>query len=289
FVFLAFVPALGVAVYVERRRIRHAGLGVLCGFVAGTLPVASRYPEMARWLWRLVTRSGWYGKGPAEAPHLRLTLLGYYELALSCRLWILWSVIVVAIVILARRRDRAVMLFGLVAIATSIAMTARTPAARYILPAALGVVALIGAVRELKPAVSAIVFVVAAALAAEAVIHDVRVHDRLIADQTALRLQIDRTIARIARPNDVITFGWRTPQPSFALRIFARDERWIAETERLYPRIGHVNTWEGRFYLPAGATKWDLLVIERGLWPWIPNGGVRTAADVGPYIIVRPR
>ena len=297
FVFLAWVPAVLLAIAIDRRRLRdvaQAALGIVAGFVAATLPVSPRYPDMARWLWSLASHSGWYGKGPAELPNVRLTIFGYWELALTCLPWIFWCALVLALQIAARRRDRMLMAFGVVAIATTILIGIRTPAGRYLLPAALGVVALMGAARGLRPSLATVVFVVASAVVVHAVIRDCRMHDRLIAEQTALRNGIDRSIARIRKPGEVVVFGWRRPEPSFALRVFAVDPTWLAETERLYPREGHfsgwngaAHEWDGAVHLPAGAKRWDIMVLDRKLEAPVPV--IRGAPDIGPFAIVRPR
>lgn len=178
------------------------------------------------------------------------------------------------------------MVFGSVALVLSLAMAMRTPTGRYFLPAALGVVALVGAVRETRPWVPALALTVALAIVGKAVVGDCRRNDQLIATQSALRAEIDRSVALIRKPGDIVVFGWRTPEPSFALRFLALDERWIAEAERLYPGEGHY--WKERFHLPAGAQAWDVLVLDRGLLSSVPEPVMPAAPDVGPFAIVRP-
>ena len=195
-------------------------------------------------VWGMTTHSGWYGRGPAELPHLRLTLIGYWEIAITCKAWLLWCAIVVGLLLLARRRHRGLLVFGSVSIVFSILMAMRTPTGRYFLPGALGVVALVGAVRDIRPRVAAVAFTIALAIAGSAVVSDCRSHDRLIAAQGALRAEIDRAVERVRRPGDIIVFGWRTPEPSFALRFLAFEKEWIAETERLYPRRARRQTMQ---------------------------------------------
>jgi len=243
---------------------------------------------MAKWLWGLASHSGWYGRGPAGPPHIRLTLIGYWEIAAACKGWLLWCAIVVSLLLCARRRDRALVVFGSMAIIGSILMAMRTPAGRYLLPGALGVVALVGAVREIRPWLTKLAFTVALAIVGGVVMNDCRSHDRLIAEQSAFRAEIDRSVARIRKRGDIVVFGWRTPEPSFALRFLAFDRNWIAETERLHPGEGHFNDEERRFHLPAGAVRWDVLVLERGLLASVPEPVIPAAPDVGPFAIVRP-
>ncbi len=291
FVFLAWMPAVVAAVAVERRRVRDVSLaagGIALGFIAATLPAADRYRDMGRWLWGMATHSGWYGRGPAELPHLRLTLIGYWEIAIACKAWLLWCAIVVGLLLLARRRDRGLIAFGCVAITGSVLMAMRTPTGRYFLPGALGVVALLGAVREIQPRLAAFVFTIGLGVVGWTVVDDCRAHDRLIAEQRSLREEIDRSVARIRRPGDVVVFGWRTPEPSFALRFLAFDREWIAETERLYPSEGHFNEDRRQFHLPAGAARWDVLVLNRSLLATVPEPVMAAAPDVGPFAIVRP-
>jgi hypothetical protein len=276
---------------VERRRIRDVAMaagGIILGFIAATLPAAGRYRDMAKWLWGIATHSGWYGRGPAEPPHLRLTLIGFYEIAITCKTWLLWCAVVVGLLLLARRRDRGLIVFGSVAIVGSILMAMRTPTGRYLLPGALGVVALVGAVREIGPRLAALAFTIALAIVGTAVVSDCRSHDRLIAEQSALRAEIDRSVARIRKPGEIVVFGWRTPEPSFALRFLAFEKQWIAETERLYPGEGHFNAEERRFHLPAGGAQWNVLVLDRGLLASVPEPVIAAAPDVGPFAIVRP-
>jgi hypothetical protein len=290
FVFLAWVPAVLVAIAVDRRRARDVFMtagGVVLGFIAATVPAAGRYRDMGQWLWGMVTHSGWYGRGPAELPHLRLTLIGYWEIAVTCKAWLLWAAIVVALVLLARRRDRGLIAFGAVAIAGSVLMAMRAPTGRYFLPGALGVVALVGAVREIHPRVAALLCAVALLIVSSAVVSDCRAHDRLIAEQRALRVEIERSVAGIRKPGDVVVYGWRTPEPSFALRFLAFDKDWIAKTERLHPGEGHFQEEERRFHLPAGAAHWNVLVLNRSLLAAVPEPVVPAAPDVGPFAIVR--
>ncbi|HEV7239718.1 MAG TPA: hypothetical protein VGQ36_10790 [Thermoanaerobaculia bacterium] len=291
FVFLAWVPALLAVIVVERRRIRDVALGavgIILGFIAATLPAAGRYHEMAKWLWGITTHSGWYGRGPAELPSLYLTLAGYWNIAIAGKAWLLWCAIVVGLLLLARRRDRGLIVFGSVSIVFSILMAVRTPTGRYLLPGALGIVALVGAVREIRPRLAAVAFVLALAVVGSAVVSDCRSHDRLIAEQSALRAEIDRAVTRVRKPGDIVVFGWRTPQPSFALRFLAFEKNWIAETERLYPHEGHFDVDARRFHLPAGATRWNVLVLDRGLLGSVPEPVIAAAPDVGRFAIVRP-
>jgi hypothetical protein len=290
FVFLAWVPAILAAIVVERRRLREVALGaggILAGFIGATLPAADRYGQMAKWLWGIATHSGWYGRGPKELPHLRLTLIGYWELAIASKGWLLWCAFVVGLLLLARRRDRGLIAFGLVSIVASILMAMRTPTGRYLLPGALGVVALLGAVREIRPRLAAAAFTLALAIVGSAVVSDCRRHDRLIAEQGALRAEIDRAVARVRKPGDIIVFGWRTPEPSFALRFLALDRTWLAETDRRYPHEGLFDVEERRFHLPDGATRWDLLVLDRSGLGSVPEPVITAAPDIDRFAIVR--
>jgi hypothetical protein len=217
-----------------------------------------------------------------------LTLIGYWELALDNKPWLLWCAMVVGLLFLARRRDRGLMVFGSVAIVSSILMAVRTPTGRYLLPCALGVVALVGAIREIRPRLAMVAFILALAIVGKSVIVDCRIHERFIANQSALRTELERSVARIRKPGEIVIFGWRTPEPSFALRFLAFENEWLAETERLYPREGHFNVEERRFHLPAGAARWDVLVIERNSLGWVSEPVMQAAPDVGPFAIVRP-
>lgn len=290
FVFLAWVPALLIALAFERRRIRDvaaAAGGIVAGFLLATLPAAARYGDMARWLWRLATRTGPYGSGSTAVPAIDSAARAFFDFAMNAKGWILWCAVVAIVLLIARRRERSLIIFGVVAIASTIVMAMRTPNGRYLLPAALGVVVLSAAAKEIPHARAA--FVMALLLMTKAVVDDCRSHDRLIAFHRALRDGIDRSVASIRKPGDIVVYGWRAPEPSFALRILATDEQWLEETKRLYPREGHFNDWMQQFHLPKGARRWEILVISRDVLPRVPVPVVSAAPDVGPFAIVRQK
>ena len=80
------------------------------------------------------------------------------------------------------------------------------------------------------------------------------------------------------------------PEPSFALRIEATEPRQLAQIAVRYPRDGHFNDWERRLYLPPGARRWDVAVIDPALADRFPEPLPPPVAAVPPYrVFVNPR
>ena len=103
----------------------------------------------------------------------------------------------------------------------------------------------------------AAVCVLAVAVGVKAIGGDLRTHRERVAEGTAAHSAIHAALG-----NGVIVYGWRAPEPSFALRILAYDDRWLRMIETRYPNDGHYNMWHDGIVLPHGRTSWDWAVVS---------------------------
>lgn len=295
FVFLAWVPALWVAILVSRetvfRRLALTSAGIAAGFVGGTAVAISRYPKMFGWLVQLATHSGQYGWGKAEAPRPTEVMANVARALLTSKAWLVWVAVGAGLALLSRKRPDKLPLvsFALSAFVFAYGMTMRTPDFRYLLPSGIAVLVLfVVAAREpwSNRAVPVCVVALGAVISWKGVRDDVRSHDLRMAVHADLRARIERDIASIAPPDPVVIYGWRMPQPSFSLRIMTRDTRQLAEIAGRYPREGHCD-WTGNISLPPGASGWDVLVVGADLLNAYPRLG-RVVAREDDYMIVVP-
>jgi hypothetical protein len=286
FLFLGWAVALLVA---SPRRVR-ALAGLALGFVAGTCVALTKYPYMLGWLWQNAAHSGAYGRGALAVPDLGATLRGYVDFLGHAKAWLLWIAVVVALAIVARRAlERRLALFSAVATCITFALPFRGPAARYLLPAGLALIGLVAAARAVPRAVAIAACALAGLLLAKTLADDLRSHRAKIQAETALRQQIDDVVNRVA-PGGVIVYGWRVPEPSFALRVEATDERQLDQIATRYPRDGHFNDWQRRVYLPPGARRWDVAVLDASLVDRFPEPLGFNVTAIGPYrVFLNPR
>lgn len=242
FVFLPWAAALVLTMLV-RRRVRDAvasAAGTAAGFVIGTLPVVTQYAFIVRRLLFLSSDEHSDENWPA--------------LLLGSQGWLVClAVITVAAVVCVRREQMTLALFCVAAIALSVLSTLRNPSFRYLLPAAIAVVGLLAAAASaprFTRAWRAAVLGLTAVLLAKGIAGDLRVHRQRIATSLTTR----EAIAAALPADAIVLYGWRTPVPSFALRVMTHDARYLAEVARLYPREGHFSPWNRRVYGPAGWT-----------------------------------
>lgn len=268
FVFLPWAAALGLTLLIARRArdAMAASVGVMLGFVIGTLPVATEYGLIFR---RLLFLSG---TGHADQ--------SWPELLATSTAWLFCVVAIVVLTALSFRRSHTLLtLFCVAVIVFSVIATARNPSFRYLLPAALALVALLSNV-ALPPRSQIAALIFAGALLAKSVADDLSAHRGRIEHGERTRGAIAALVPREA----VVLYGWRAPVPSFALRVMTRDRRYLAEVARLYPREGYVDPWTGRVdradwqYAVVGAD--DLRHLRQ---PFEPAG------RVNEFLIVRRR
>jgi hypothetical protein len=116
-------------------------------------------------------------------------------------------------------------------------------------------------------------------LLGQALGNDLAAHTALVATGLRTRSAIDALLARAdSGPHPVVVYGWRAPEPAFALRLaaYARAHH-LEEIERAFPDVGDYEPWNGVVHLPAGRTRWDVLVLaERDL--------ARFPEPIGPIV-----
>lgn len=292
FTFLAWGPAVVLALLVERHgRVRKAAIAIgatAIGFLVATLAQIPRYPKMFVWLWKLTTRSGQYGSGPHEAPSIGHAVAAYVSLAATAKASLLWILAVVVLLVVARRRNMTLIVFGVVSAICTVVLAIRTPDFHYLLPMGLSIVALVAAAKDAprKAAIAACVF--CGLVLTKTVVDDIRTHDMMIAECRRIQQEVAAVVANSGIHDPVVVYGWRMPQPSFALRTIAFDSPGaLAALGTRYPREGHYDDSLHRIYLPPGASHWDLLVIDPQFLKDVPGGVGPVVGEVPPFIIVR--
>lgn len=277
FVFLPW-PAALVLTFLIGRRFRDAAAaiaGTIVGFVLGTLPVASEYGSMFR---RLLFLSG---TGHADQT--------WPQLLMTAKAWAICVAIIGVVVLLCLRHSPPPLtVFCLLVVVLSIAVSARNPSFRYLLPTAValaGLFASAAATERFTARWQLIVLACIALLFAKTAFDDVATHRRRIAEGEHLRARIEAAVPREA----VVVYGWRAPIPSFALRIMTRDERDLAEVSRLYPREGHVNPWTRQIHLPNGSATWHYAVVSaEDVEPLRAAGGTEVGRVDGFVVLISP-
>jgi hypothetical protein len=301
FTFLGFLAALLFALLAMpgrpwRERLGDAGAalgGWAAGFLAATLAAASRYEFMAARMYLFYSRSGQYGEGPPATLSLKrifgnlMSILREDALTNGAAAWSVWMALaalaLAAVLRAASRRGRVsprtVFLTAFLtaaAAATLLLVAVRSPDPRYALPLGVAGVLLASLALGSLPgngrlsvqwtAVSATGLALCATLA-----QDLRRHDSLIERGWEERRRIERSLADAGwdPQRDTVLYGWRVPQPSYALRfmvpIMIRGplrKRLLREISSAYPREGHISLDYSTLFPPAGTRIWDFLVVS---------------------------
>jgi len=288
FTFVAWVPAHLLALAVARRwRSMPAAIaGYAVAFFAGTIAVWPNFPQIFGRLAQFASRSGAYGSGSAAPPTLHAVFSTVSEAVAGSKVWhvALFLAFAGAVIAVIRQRDLLPpLVFAVTAIVMTYAAAIRYMPARYLLAngvsAALLVAIAAHAVR--RPPITAALCILAAIVGAKTIAADLRTHHTRIADGFAVH---DAIHAALGPTPGTVVYGWRAPEPSFALRILAYNDAWFREIEKRYPRDGHYNAWHHAVVLPAGTPRWDYAVVsdeDAGVL-----GGVRVGR-AGGYNIIR--
>jgi hypothetical protein len=242
-VFMPSIPALVVAAF------SLSGIGAAAaataafaaGFFAGVLPALFAIPRLLHL---------------ASNPNDQSWVL----LFTTSRGWVLWCIAVcVGAAAAYDRRRLGFFLFAAATIGLTLAGAARNPSFRYLLPAALAIVALFAVMASARPRliVQAGFFGVAVLLMAKTLRDDVAAHRGRVAHGESVRAAIAHSVP----PGSAVLFGWRAPVPSFALRIMANDPRDQIAIDGAYPRQGAFNPWTGAISAPSGVKQFDYLVM----------------------------
>ena len=270
--FLGWIPALVIAVLSDVRRalrvrlgwIAVAGAGIALGFILMTADLAPRYPEMLRWSQKLTSGayapSGWQEAGP---PDLMSTASGLARSAKGWLLCLLGAAVVAARGLVRSRALRPILVLCIVGtLATFVLAVRHGGAGRYLLPAApLLLLLLVLASTQLGRLAPAMA-VVAAVLVSKAIALELASHEGRILANERLRVEIDERLDSICQGEPRVLFGWRQPQPSFALRIMIQDPLFHARVSAMYPLEGYYERWRRRIFPPAAGPRWDIAVLS---------------------------
>jgi hypothetical protein len=308
FTFLAWVPALVVSVLSvrcpeSRPRIKLAAvalLGVGLSFLLTTMVIISRYPSQAVWLWNLLSRSGDYGHGQQELPTISDFLHHLATAVWTSKGWTVWVVGSLAFAFAFRRRSsrlpaglRGVAVFALAAMLFSYLGAARHLQLRYLLPTGLAVLLLFvlgirGLVRPFPDWARVGVLIVASLLLAKTIVDDLSTHRARVTQGECVHEQIANTVQQLTKEGQspIIVYGWRVPEPSFALRIYALDREFLDALASRFPTDGHYNPWLRQVHLPKGARTWDYLIVSPEDLPAFPEPRGPVVATVGEYHVV---
>lgn len=259
FTFVAWVPAHLLAMIVARRwrRMPIAIGGYLLGFVLFTIPIIPNYGAIFSRLFQFASRSGEYGSGAAS-----LAPLGVLAGAVgSAKVWHAWLLLIAIGAVIAAWRKRELMplaVFAITATLMTYVVAIRYMPPRYIL--ANGVTAAmlfaIAAHAVQRRDVLGAVCVLAVLVGAKAIAGDLRTHRERLSEGVSAHYAIHSLV------RGVVVYGWRAPEPSFALRILAYDDRWLRDIETRYPKDGHYNPWHGGIILPHGVGAWNYAVVN---------------------------
>lgn len=261
-----------VAAMLASRRVRDAsvlGIGLVLGFAAGTLPIASEWVRMVSRIAILRTLD------PQEQ--------AWGTLLVTAKMWIAWMAVVIALLVLQRRRVRwPLAIFGLTSIALICFGVRHNPSFHYLLPWALGVMAVLVAASDGVPRrLQIALLIICAVLLGRGLANDLGAHHRRIDDAERIQAQIAAIVGE-----SVTVYSWRVPHPSFALHVMAEDPRDHAEVARRYPRDA-VFTWQRQVLLPPGVVAWDYLVITPERLREFRDPVGPQVGTAGPFLILK--
>jgi hypothetical protein len=165
---------------------------------------------------------------------------------------------------------------------------------RYLLPTGFcGVLLFTLAVRtaplRVGPSLQALILVAAAVLLGKHITNDISTHTERIEWANQMKDGVDRLVGRAdSGPEEsVVVFGWRSPQPSFALRIFAGKDSLLL-LDKIYSNDGHYDPFAKRVFLPRSKAGWDYLVLTSNDLSGFPEPIGPVLGTVGPYMVVLP-
>jgi hypothetical protein len=245
------------------------GVGLVVGFAAGTLPIASEWG-------RLISRLGILKTiDPQEQSWLVLLS--------TAKGWLLWVLVVTTLAVVGWRRLRwPFAIFGVFTVLLICFAVRGNPSFHYLLPWALGITALFAAAAHNVPQrVQWVLLLLCGTLLGRAVWNDIAVHHRRIDEAEAIQAQIAAIVG-----DGVTVYSWRAPHPAFALTIMTDDPRDHIEVARRYPRDG-VYTWKGAVLLPRGVRQWDYLVMTPERLRSFPQPVGPVVGKAGPFAVVR--
>jgi hypothetical protein len=243
------------------------------GFVAGTLPVVSAYGSMFR---RLLYLSG-HGHSEQTWPVLLSTSMAWQAFLAVTVLLAAWNF---------RRKQLPWVVFAAALLGFGLLATARNPTFRYLLPSAfvaVALLALVSASDRLTRSAQIAFLAITAVLLGKAFVNDVSAHRARIADGWAWRTAIESVVPRDA----IVIYGWRSPVPSFALRVMSSDPQDRRDISGRYPREGHLDPWIGEVVLPTGVRRWDYLVVQDDDLKRFPTESYEIVTHVREYAVAR--
>ena len=303
---LAWIPAIFVAIVAveSRERIKQfvsASVGIALGFFVATLPIITRYGATISHLGEFARRTGSDGRGAVEKVTLGLLWSNVERAVQYLPAWHLFlaACIAVAAALLLRarasghrdRRGEALALAAVVGVLAEYVLASRHIQLRHLIACGLGSMTLLAAIGPIaarwRREVVWILFGLIGAILLYAQRIDLIRHDERIANTEVLRARVQSVIASRGVVNPIVVYAWHYPEPSFALRSLAYEDRYYAAIERGYPRDGHYDVWTQRFYLPGGATDWDFLVIDLADIDQIKPSYGRPIARIGEYFVLR--
>ena len=307
-------PAFAVAfVYSARRRgvrvaapLACAAACVVAGFVIATIPAISRYPRMFGFMSAQIANSGMYGRGETEAPRVGSIVANFTAVLRTASVWHAWLGLCGAAAAwgwwrarLELRRDPryvATLLFGVTAGVLGYAGLIRTGNVRYLLVAGVASIALTAAIArsfEARPSRAANrgFGAVAGALFALMIVRDLADHRVWVRHCAEHREALTRAVdsCRKAGPEPVIVYGRRSPDPAYALGVYASTDAQRLEIHDRFPTTGWFNVWYPHVDLPPGVADWDYLVLPAMDVERFPFEHGPVCATVGDFVVLARR
>lgn len=321
--FAAWVVGAAVALSVATRlsgagwrqsAVRGAVVVVMAGlgFFVATLPILTRYHQLAGWIWLLISHQGTYGAGPLGAPSADVLSANLSNLVQEAPALFYASgaaVLVLALrLLLVRNRQAGVPAAGLGFVAQLLVLlllVAKHPGVRYLLPIAATLPVIFAtALDGLDPrravtrwALTALSLGVLAGFGAQLVsaatshlaVADQLRRDDQATDQMLAQLAATRSIPRTSL-RTLWTYG--TTAPCYALWFGddSADRVFQADIEQMCPRDANLNVWNAKVLSPAGDVnfgeyrEWDVVVLPEAdarLRPALRTDGPAFPSSIG--------
>jgi hypothetical protein len=268
---ITMIP-FGVLVFVPRRlgHMVAAMVAAAAALLIATIPIWSRFDAIMSWISALVLHSGRYGSGPTGLPALADMVEGAVKLALSEPVLVLSAPIILAAVLVSRRRGedtaaQRVLVCGLLAIAAQCLLALKSPVPRYVLPSVVFACVLVpvalrlllagraAAMRWLLPAVASLGIGVA-----------VWQTTSLVTERRLERASYAMVMAEAEKRGCFVVPFFRSDVPPFALFEGSSGDIFNAELISMYPDVIVYEIFPTR--IEANAAVRDLASI--GFYRW---------------------
>jgi hypothetical protein len=268
---ITMIPFLALVLVPRRLGDKIAAMvAAAATLLVATLPIWSRFEEIASWVTSLIAHSGRYGSGSKGLPPLADMAKGAAKIALNEPGLMLSGAFIVAVLLVSWRRSweaptQRLLVCGLLAIAGQCLLALKNPEPRYVLPSAVLACALVPVALHLmladRAAAMRWVLPVVALLTIGMAVWETT---RLVTQRELERASYAMVMAAAEKRDCFVVPFFRSDVPPFALFGGRRKGAFNVELTRIYPDAIVYNVFPTRIVTNAAVR--DLAGI--GFYRW---------------------